>query len=104
MESLVMRKAVGKSKTSWRDNPSAYEAQFGVNRTPDQVDHLDGAANRPTDRSSPDGSHFFNGEPHMRNRLQVSLWGLRLDAEGILAIAVAFAIVLVFALLLALRF
>lgn len=40
----------------------------------------------------------------MRNRLQVSFWRLRLDADGIVAIAAALLIVLVFALLLTLRF
>jgi hypothetical protein len=40
----------------------------------------------------------------MRNRLQVNFWGLRLDADGIVAIAGALFIVLVFALLLASRF
>jgi len=65
---------------------------------------VDGRTKRPTDRSSPEGSQFFNGEPGMRNRLQVSFWGLRLDAQGIVAIAAALLIVLVFALLLALRF
>jgi hypothetical protein len=40
----------------------------------------------------------------MRNRLQVNLWGLHLAADGIVAIAAALVIVLVFALLLALRF
>ena len=40
----------------------------------------------------------------MRNRLQVSFWGLHLDADGIVAIAAALLIVLVFALLLSLRF
>jgi hypothetical protein len=40
----------------------------------------------------------------MRNRLQVSIWGLQLDADGIVAIAAALLIVLVFALLLFLRF
>jgi hypothetical protein len=40
----------------------------------------------------------------MRNRLQISFWGLRLDADGIVAIAAALLIVLVFALLLTLRF
>jgi hypothetical protein len=40
----------------------------------------------------------------MRNRLQLSLWGLRLDAQGIFAIVAALLIVLVFALLLAFRF
>jgi hypothetical protein len=40
----------------------------------------------------------------MRNRLQVNVWGLRLNADGIVGIAAALVIVLVFALLLALRF
>jgi hypothetical protein len=40
----------------------------------------------------------------MRNRLQVSFWGLHLTADGIVAIAAALLIVLVFALLLTLRF
>jgi hypothetical protein len=40
----------------------------------------------------------------MRNRLQVSFWGLQLAADGIVAIAAALLIVLVFALLLTLRF
>ena len=43
-------------------------------------------------------------EPRMRNRLQVNLWGLSLDAQGIVAIAAALLIVLVFALLLTDRF
>jgi hypothetical protein len=34
----------------------------------------------------------------MRNRLQVSFWGLHLDAHGIVAIVAAVLIVLVFAL------
>jgi hypothetical protein len=38
----------------------------------------------------------------MRNRLQVSLWGLHLTAEGIVAIAAA--LLIVFALLAAYRF
>jgi hypothetical protein len=46
----------------------------------------------------------FLMEPRMRNRLQVSLWGLSLDAQGIVAIAAALLIVLVFALLLTGRF
>jgi hypothetical protein len=65
--------------------------------------HLDGQANRRADRSPPEGSQFLNGEPDMRNRLQVSLWGLHMDAVGIVAIVAALLIVLVFALLLALR-
>jgi len=40
----------------------------------------------------------------MRNRLQLSFWGLRIDAVGIFAILVALVIVLVFGMLLALRF
>ena len=40
----------------------------------------------------------------MRNRLQVSFWGLQLTAEGVIAIAAALLIVLVFALLLTQRF
>jgi hypothetical protein len=40
----------------------------------------------------------------MRNRLQVSFWGLHLNAEGVIAIAAALLIVLVFALLLTQRF
>jgi hypothetical protein len=40
----------------------------------------------------------------MRNRLQVSFWGLHLTAEGVIAIAAALLIVLVFALLLTFRF
>jgi len=40
----------------------------------------------------------------MRNRLQVSFWGLHLAADGIVAISAALFIVLVFALLFALRF
>jgi hypothetical protein len=39
----------------------------------------------------------------MRNRLQVSFWGLHLTADGIVAIAAALLIVFVFALLLAIR-
>jgi hypothetical protein len=41
-------------------------------------------------------------ESQLRHRLQVSFWGLRLDADGIVAIAAALLIVLVFALLVAL--
>ena len=40
----------------------------------------------------------------MRNRLQVSFWGLHLTADGVIAIAAALLIVLVFALLLTQRF
>ena len=102
-----MRKAVGKSgffKKSCRNNPSAFKGEpvLTVHRTNDG--QLDANGNRRADRSSPYGSHFFNGEPHMRNRLQLSFWGLRIDAVGIFAIAAAVLVVLVFASLLALRF
>jgi hypothetical protein len=40
----------------------------------------------------------------MPNRLQVSFWGMHLTADGIVAIAAALLIVLVFALLFVLRF
>ena len=105
MESLVMRKAVGKSefsKKSCRNNPSAFRGEpvLTVHRTTEC--QLDANRNRRTDRSSPYGSQFFNGEPHMRDRLQLSFWGLRIDAVGIFAITAS--VVLVFALLLALRF
>jgi hypothetical protein len=105
MESLVMRKPVEKiPKKLWRTDPCVFKdvAVFIRDRAP--AGHLDGKANRQTDRSPPDGSQFLNGEPAMRNRLQVSFWGLHLDADGIIAIAAALLIVLVFALLLALRF
>jgi hypothetical protein len=46
---------------------------------------------------------FFSTESHvMRNRLQVSFWGLHLTAEGIVAIAAALLIVV--AVLAAYRF
>jgi hypothetical protein len=49
----------------------------------------------------PKALSFFRMESHaMRNRLQVSFWGLHLAADGIVAIAAALLIVLVFALLL----
>jgi hypothetical protein len=41
---------------------------------------FDGKANRRTHRLPPEGSQFLNGEPDMRNRLQVSFWGLHLAA------------------------
>jgi hypothetical protein len=107
MESLVMRKAVGKSglfKKSCRNNLSAFNGEpvLTVHRTTDG--QLDANENRRADRSSPYGSHFFNGEPHMRDRLQLSFWGLRIDAVGIFAITASVLVVLVFASLLALRF
>jgi hypothetical protein len=104
MESLVMRKPVDNSEKRWPTYPSVSKgaAVFSRDRLP--TGHLDGKANRRTDKSSPEGSQFLNGEPGMRNRLHVSLWGLHLDADGIVAIAAALLIVLVFALLLALRF
>jgi hypothetical protein len=104
MESLVMRKPVDNSEKRCRTDLSVSKgpAVFFRDRAP--ASHLDGKANRRTDESPPEGSQFFNGEPGMRNRLQVSLWGLRLDAQGIVAIAAALLIVFVFALLLALRF
>jgi hypothetical protein len=40
----------------------------------------------------------------MRNRLQLSFWGLRIDAVGVFAIVVSLLIVSMFTLLLALRF
>jgi hypothetical protein len=99
-----MRKPVDNSEKRWRTDPSVSKgtAVFFRDRLP--AGHLDGKANRRTDKLSPEGSQFLNGEPGMRNRLQVSFWGLRLDADGIVAIAAALLIVLVFALLLALRF
>jgi hypothetical protein len=40
----------------------------------------------------------------MRDRLQLSFWGLRIDAVGIFAITASVLVVLVFASLFALRF
>jgi hypothetical protein len=99
-----MRKPVDNSKKCWPIYPcvSKGTALFFRERTP--ASHLDGKTRRRADKSPPEGSHFFNGEPSMRNRLQVGFWGLHLDADGIVAIAAALLIVLVFALLLALRF
>jgi hypothetical protein len=104
MESLVMRKPVDNVEKRWRTgaNVSKGVAVFSRDRCP--AGSLDGKTNQRADRSPPEGSQVFNGEPAMRNRLQVSFWGLRLDAQGIVAIAAALLIVLVFALLLALRF
>jgi hypothetical protein len=107
MESLVMRKPVGNceiSKKLWRTDPSVSKGSGFFFRNRATADRLDGKPNRQTNRSPNEGSQIFNGEPDMRNRLQVSLWGLRLDAVGIFAIAAAVLIVLVFAVLLALRF
>jgi hypothetical protein len=99
-----MRKSVDNSEKRWRTDRCTFNglAFFFRERWP--AGHLDGKSNQSTDRSSPRRLSSLNGEPHMRNRLQVSLWGLRLDAQGIVAIAAALLIVLVFALLLAGRF
>jgi hypothetical protein len=104
MESLVMRKSVDNSEKRWRTDRCTFNglAFFFRDRWP--AGPLDGKSNQWTDKSAPEGSHVFNGGPRMRNRLQVSLWGLRLDAQGIVAIGAALLIVLVFALLLAGRF
>jgi hypothetical protein len=104
MESLVMRKAVGKSKKLWRTAPSTSDGGAVSSRDRAASGHLDGTANRPTNRSSPEGSHFFNGEPYMRNRLKIRFWGLHLDAVGDFPIVAALLIVFMFALLLAFRF
>jgi hypothetical protein len=40
------------------------------------------------------GSRFSMESPAMRNRLQVSFWGLHLSAEGVTAIAAALIIVI----------
>ena len=102
-----MRKLVGKSdfsEKSSRRNSSAFKNDPVLPLDRATAGQLDADGNWRTDKSSPYGSRFFNGEPHMRNRLQLSLWGLRIDAVGIFAIAAAVLVVLVFALLLALRF
>jgi hypothetical protein len=104
MESLVMRKPVDNSEKRWLTYPCVSKGAAVFRQDRASAGHLDGKANRRTDRSPPEGSQFFNGEPDMRNRLQVSFWGLNVDAQGIIAIAAALLIVLVFALLLALRF
>jgi hypothetical protein len=104
MESLVMRKPVDKSKKCWLTYPCVSKGTTVFCRERALAAHLDGKARPKTDQSPPEGSQFFNGELGMRNRLQVCFWGLRLDADGIVAIAAALLIVLVFALLLALRF
>jgi hypothetical protein len=70
---------------------------------PREYDDLDGDSNPEADTSSPEGSHVFSMESYvMRDRLQVSLWGLNLTAEGIVAIAAALLIVV--AVLAAYRF
>ena len=107
MESLVMRKPVGNSEISkklWRTDPNVPKGVAVTIRNRATVGRLDGRENQQTNRSSPDGSRFFNGEPDMRNRLQISFWGLHLAADGIVAISAALFIVLVFALLFAFRF
>jgi hypothetical protein len=91
-------------KKHWLTDPSVSKGAVVFSRDRCPAEPLDGKTNQRTDKSSPEGSQFFNGEPGMRNRLQVSFWGLRLDADGMVAIAAALLIVLVFALLLALRF
>jgi hypothetical protein len=99
-----MRKPVDNPEKRWLTYPCVSKgvALFCRERLP--AGHLDGKSNRRTHRSPPEGSQSFNGEPHMRNRLQVRFWGLHIDAVGIVAITAALLIVLVFALLLALRF
>jgi hypothetical protein len=104
MESLVMRKSVDNSEKHWRTDRCNFNGVAFFFRERCAAAPLDGKSNQWTDKSPTEGSHVFNGEPRMRNRLQVSLWGLRLDAQGIVAIAAALLIVLVFALLLAGRF
>ena len=99
-----MSKPVDSSEKLWRTDPNVFKDAAVSFRDPAIAGHLDGKPNRRTHGSPSEGSQFFNGEPGMRNRLQVSFWGLRLDAQGIVAIAAALLIVLVFALLLALRF
>jgi hypothetical protein len=107
MENLVMRKPVGKSATSKKlslTDPSVSNGGpvYSIHRA--AAAHLDGKRNRQTVRSASEGSHFFKGEPGMRNRLQVSFWGLHLDAQGVIGIAAALLIVLVFAVLLTIHF
>jgi len=92
------------SKKSGRTDPNVFKGVFVFPLDRTTVDQLDANGNPRAHRSSPDGSHFFNGEPHMRDRLQLSFWGLRVEAVGIFAITAAVLVVLVFALLLAFRF
>jgi hypothetical protein len=104
MESLAMPKPVDSSEKLWRNDPNVSKGGPVFCRDRASAGHLDEKLNRRTHGSPSEGSQFFNGEPGMRNRLHVSFWGLRLDAVGIFAIAAAVLIVLLFALLLALRF
>jgi hypothetical protein len=102
-----MRKAVGKSETPknvCRTDPNGVRGDPVSTLDRSSPVHLDETSNRRTDRSSPEGSHCFNGELYMRNRLQLSFWGLRIDAVGVFAIVVSLLIVSMFTLLLALRF
>ena len=99
-----MPKPVDSSEKLCRTDPNVSKGGPVSFRDPTTAGHLDGKLNRRTHGSPSEGSQIFNGEPGMRNRLHVSFWGLRLDAVGIFAIAAAVLIVLVFALLLALRF
>jgi hypothetical protein len=102
-----MRKPVGNSEISKklsRTDPNVSNGGSVFCRDRTSAGRLDGAANQPTDRWSPEGSQFFNGEPCMRNRLQISFWGLHLDADGNFPIVAALLIVLMFALLFVLRF
>ena len=99
-----MRKPVDNSEKRWLTDPSVSKGPAVFSRHRVLAGHLDGKANRRTDEAPPEGSQFQMESLVMRNRLQVSLWGLRLDAQGIVAIAAALLIVFVFALLLALRF
>jgi hypothetical protein len=104
MKSRVMRKPVDKSKHCWLTRPCVSKGTALFCRECASDAYLDGKARRKSDQSPREGSPFLNGELRMRNRLQVSFWGLRLDADGIIAIAAALLIVLVFALLSALQF
>lgn len=99
-----MRKPVDNSKKCWLAYPCVLKGTALFCRERASARHLDGEARRKSDQSPPEGSQFLNGELGMRNRLQVCFWGLRLDADGIVAIGAALLIVLVFALLLAFRF
>jgi hypothetical protein len=57
-----------------------------------------------SDKSSPEGSRFSMESLAMRNRLQVSFWGVHVNADGIAAIAAALLIVIIIAVLAASRF
>lgn len=98
-----MRKPVDNSEKRWLTDPCVSKGSALFSRECAPAGHLDGKPNRRAHKSPLEGSQFFNGEPGMRNRLHVSLWGLHLDADGIVAIAAALLIVLVFALVLTLR-